>query len=160
MSITTSRVIACWRALHTDLTNASWSAHPTTGEVPLVGFGVRTTHAEQIVIPGRVPGNASADWATIGPAGRDEVFRLAVEVLADTPGQTDGDALDRLEELIDVVQTTLRSSTTGKPAGTALLALGITTARWQVADITPVIVALDQGFGGRASIDVEFKVRI
>lgn len=125
-----------------------------------MSFGEKQADADAIILPGRTPGNASSDWATQGPAGRDEVFRLAVEVWADTPGQTADEAVDRLEALIDVVQTTLRSPTTGLPIGDALLALAIPTARWAVVDITPGVRALPEGFGAAASLDVEFKVRI
>lgn len=163
MARLTSRVFACWRALVQDLGAVSWPAHPGTGVVPLVSFGIPLEFAgEAIVVPGRKPPtSASQTRATQGAgSGKDEAFTLLVGVRTDVPGRSADEALDRLEALCDVVQTTLRSSTSGLPVGDALAALAIPTMRWDVSDVTPAVFPTSEGFAGEATIEVSFFTRI
>lgn len=162
MAKQTSRVFACWRALRADLAATVWTPHPVTGIVPRVSFAMTTPfEGEAIVLPGRVPRSSSKEWATMGSPGQNETFRLLVGVRTWVQGTTEDEAFDRLEELCDLVQTTLRSSATGKPAGPALLALDIPTAKWRVDDPLPAIFPHpDNGFAGECSFEVEFSHRI
>lgn len=164
MARSTSRVFACWRALVADLAAAPWTPHPTTGELPApVTFCVPPQYVGEIVaVPGRKPqGGASQTRATQGAgSGKDEVFTLVVGVSTSVPGRTAEEAHDRLEELCDIVQRALRSSTTGLPIGDALGALAIPTLRWDVSDVTPAIYPISEGFAGDATLEVTFFTRI
>lgn len=162
MSKTTSRVFACWRALHADLQAAMW---PRAGDYPvgvLVDFGLPVEFAgEAVTVPGRVPREQMAQWRTWGQPGQDETFRLLVGVTTRAPGRTSLEALDRLEELCDVVQSTVRNQTTGQPAGSNLAALAIPTMRWHVASVQPGVYPwADGGFAADCAIEIEFTARI
>lgn len=160
MSKLTSRVIPAWRAIHADLSNAAWPVHRTSGTKPQVWFGAQMDRAEQIVVPGAIDRPQNADWATVGNPGQQERFRLAIAVYADTPGQSDQQALDRLEELCDVVQTTFRSPFTGLPAGTEMHTLTPSVHKWHIAEFVPQIITLPEGFGGRADLALDIDARL
>lgn len=161
MAKSTSRVFACWRALHDDLVAASWPPHPTTGLRPLVDFGAPLEQAgEGIFLPGRLPSQRPADWATMGSPGQNETFRLLVGVRSRVDGRSALEAVNRLEQLCDVVQSTVRSQTTGRPDGAALAALGIPTLRWLVAELSPAVYPWEQGFAADCAIEIEFTARI
>ncbi len=162
MSKSTSRVFACWRALYLDLKAATYPPVSDSPADVLVDFGIGVEFAgEAVTIPGRVPREQMASWRTWGAPGQDETFRLLVGVTSRVPGRTSVEAMDRLEELCDVVQSTLRNQTTGQPAGTNLAALAIPTMRWLVASVQPGVYPwADGGFAGDCALEVEFATRI
>ena len=157
----TSRVFAIWRAAFLDLSAATWPAHPVTGIRPLVDFAIGLEFAgEAVTIPGRLPRRGGTAWRTWGQPGQDETFRLMAGVTTRVSGTTALEAMDRIEVLADVLQTTFRSSTTGQPAGANLAALDIPTLRWIVDSPTPAVYPWQDGFAADASFEIEFATRI
>lgn len=161
MAKSTLRVFACWGALYDDLSAATWTPHPSTGDRPLVDFGLPLEFAgEAIVVPGKVPARSQAQWATQGSPGQNETFRLLVGVTTRVSGTTAVEARVRLEELCDIVQSTVRNQATGQPDGAHLQALAVPTMRWIVASVDPAIYPWQDGFAGDATFEIEFATRI
>lgn len=156
----TSRVFACWRHLHAVLESVEWPAHPVTGERPPVMFGDAAEVPNECLIVVGVPiDRPNQEFVTFGAPSKDEDFTLQVYVATRVPGRDREETFARLEELCDLIQTTLRDSTTGRPAG--ISASAVPGLIWHhVARVAPQLFPTTEGFGAYAEIDVAFRVRI
>ncbi len=153
----TSRVFACWRHMFAILEGATW---PGGLGDPTVIFGdFADVPVEAVVIIGVPTDRVQSRWVTFGAPSQDEEFILQIWVTTRVPGQTNLEALARLEEICDVVQAELRDQDTGRPAGNFNSAVpGVISHA--VTAINPTTFPTTEGFCGFAEIDVTFNVRI
>lgn len=105
-AVWSSRVFVALRQIAADLDAADWPLHPTTNAVPTVGVGdsrLTETEADEFVdvIP-RVEEDAAVEVTRV--TGRDESFLIDVYVRSSVAGMDRTAALDRLEQLAEVVQ--------------------------------------------------------
>lgn len=159
MAVTTSQVFATMARLYTLLHDeTAFTAHPQSGEVPLVVFGgiVNEETREPVVISGAPPDAPQLDFAVLGVVGIDEVFGVRIEIASTVPGQTGAVVLARLGAITATIETALRSQTTGRPAG-----INIAPVLWHhVARILPNLYLGAEGVEGHCSIDILFRARI
>jgi hypothetical protein len=137
--------------------------YPTLNGVPVtVSFGQPLQLAARSVSVVTKPESASQmQWRNSGPR-RTESFTLRVAVQSDANHPDARTAWADLRDLCAVVESGIRSSTTGQPLSWMRDALGIdvmvdTTA---AAEIDPRVYPFDTGWGAQASIDIPFECRI
>lgn len=158
----TSAAFAFWRQLRTTLAAATWPAHPTDGGTPSVMVGDIATRLpdgarEVVAVVGLA--DLNQEWAAIGQRKRDESFAVTVLVITDVPGVTDDGVLDRLEELVAVIEHAIRPTTTSTEAQITLAVTNV----WQssLASYDAEVFANDQGgHTGRATAIVAVRARI
>lgn len=150
----------CWRLLHDVLTRAPWSQHPTTGELPLVIFGGAVELPDEcVIVVGQAAADTDAQWATFGQPAQDETFTLRVFVQTIVPGLDSVAAFARLQQLVSIVERSLRDETNGKPIGG--FEQTITGVLWHsVARVSPQLIVTPEGAGANADVDVSFRSRI
>ncbi len=159
----TSRVFVTWQALYDLLEAQTWPAHSVTGEAPLVVFGAtRDPLIEAVVVVGTPAVGPTLE--TVTNLSEEDVFSLQVRVVSEVPGVDIGVCIARVAELADVVQTSLRSTTTGRMT-TAFNGASPTNpvpgvVSWRVAQVRSTAYPTTEGFGGYAELDVLFKARI
>lgn len=160
MAKLTTRVFDSWDALYNLVRAITFPVHAKTGEAPTVAFGdLRNVHTEGIVLPGRLDDRpvSTQTWATMGTPSKNERFRLDILLWTEVPGETAAAAHTRLKTLVNLIETALRNSTTGRPQGIAVSGV----YEWQIADLAPAVYALKaEGFGAQCRLEVEFAGRI
>jgi hypothetical protein len=105
-AVWSSRVFVALRQIAADLDNAAWPLHPTTNATPTVGVGdsrLTETEADEFVdvIP-RVEDDAAVETTRV--TGREESFLVDVYVRSSVAGVERDAALERLEQLAEIVQ--------------------------------------------------------
>ena len=163
MAKSTSRVFATWQALYDLLEAQTWPGHSTTGQTPEVVFGAtRDLLLEAVVVVGTPPVGPTLEWVT--NLSEEDVFSLQVRVVSEVPGVDIGECIARVAELADVVQTSLRSTATGRMtnafngASPTNPVPGVIS--WRVSQVRSTAYPTTEGFGGYAELDVLFKSRI
>jgi len=159
---TTTRVFAAWRELYKLLSDAPFPSHPRLAQPPTIIWGDDTEpRDEAIYITGTAPDRSASTWGTYGAPSLDETFTLRIIVGTKVSGTKREETYERLEELVNVIETSLRDQTNGRPAG-GFSATVPGVLHWRVANINPEIYPLpgNAGFGGYAEVDVAFTARI
>ena len=152
-----------WKAFHQLMVDQTWPPSPTTGDAPVVYFGValKAEH-EAIVVVGTPEKSASVVTAT--NLSKEEQFVLQLRIVTELPGRTADEAFDRLGELLDVAQNALRDPATGRQtnafAGQAppYPVPGMVT--WLTDGVRSQMYLTAAGVAGYAELDVLFKARI
>lgn len=159
MTILTSRSFEVMFKLYDLLDAQTYPGAIDNGEPPpQVFFGDMPSDnpREHIVIIGRVD-EQSADWATYGPARRDERMLIQVRFGCYSPGRDGPTVLQRMWDVSDVIQQALRDDTTGQP-----VALGYAgeVATLGVVRVDPAIQASAEGWIGRTDLFIATQARI
>jgi len=166
-----TRVFDCWDALYDLLAAQTWPVHPSTGVKPTVRFsGTKEQALEMITVPGMLEApNPTAQQEVMGVVGDDETFTLVVHLFSMVPGYVDtthgGDpsraVRQRIRDLTYIVLNAVRDPTTGRPAGTQLLALLNVWNWFPSAPAIPAVAPLEQnGFGASCTVRITFQARI
>jgi len=169
--IYTSRVLACMSRLFDLLDSAAFPPHSLLGTSPPVYFGGvegDRVPKELIVIAG-TNDEATIEYATLSNAAQDDMFVLTVAIRTAVAAFQNSDdlridraAIARLTELVDVVQTSLRSSSTGMPIGGFGMLDGndCRCLFWKARAPRVGFYEMESGTDAVAEIDIEFKARI
>lgn len=160
----TSRVPAVLRRMKVLLDAQTYPPHPSgPGEVLVVFGGLINEDArEVIVIEGTLADDSDINWASLGQVAHDERFAVRVRFGTYVPGLTGDEVLDRIEEVIDVIQIALRDQTTGQPDG----GFGRSddndcqAVAWKVARVSTEFALAKEGVVGECPMDVAFFTRI
>lgn len=146
-------------------TEAQWSPIVQTGtRRPSVMFGAFTQPpgGESIIVTGSTR-RSSAEWATMGTPGRDEVFESLILVMVNVPGFDAARTFARLGVLGVALEEALRDSSTGKPTITTdMAAAGVMYTSLTATDATiePFNQAGAAGWIGAASYVLTWSARI
>ena len=156
--MSTSAIFNAWLGLGEFLRSIDWPGHPTTGETPSVNVGdlVAEPDAESIHLVGRADDPADQDWFSFGEgAEKDESFALRIVVYTSCYGEDGTDTVRRLAELVGLIESGLRSATSGRPIG-----LTFTEQQcidWSVVAVDPAVFPSTEGWAGYCSVVVAFN---
>lgn len=162
----TSAVYTAWRTLTRVLQAAQWPNIPENTDGVMVFFGdpdapptnMAATWERVAVIP--AIDAPDQEWGPIGRGARDERFRLVVHIVTMVPGQTEDQAVARLEELTSCCELAIRDTLiidpTQRPDEFSIYPMWV----WATMSTIPLLTITPDGIAGRAEITVDCLFRI
>jgi hypothetical protein len=127
---------------------------------PTITFGDPwgVTDAREVVGVRLSVDDDSITWARMGPAGRDEVFSVVIEVAVMTPGLSGTEMLERLGELSEVVEGILFDFN-GRTV-TPLVAVDGVTDLTGFSRVAPSLERTKEGYVGSVELVISVDARI
>lgn len=155
----TSRVFVAGEAIKTKLDAVTFTAHPVTGDRPVVEFSDEDpSDANETISVALNVEQTSADWRRISPPGRDEVITFDVVIRSLVPaGYTSAQVWNRLETLSGEVEGIVYDTSTEEIVG-----LGFTgeVVVGRVTGVRPYVVPTPDGWMGACVVTFQCQAQI